>query len=90
MSEDTFTQDLKDTIVDLGKNITLLKEAEQINLHDCQTLIATLFEVLKDILERFEPVFEMVEEIYEINKATEKGEKHMEEDLNQSVKRMYL
>ena len=79
------TKDLRDTVEDLSNNIKLLKTAEEINLIDCKTLFTEIFEVLKDVLEKFVETFDMVEKIMNINKATVK-----EEIEHQDFKTLYL
>jgi len=82
------TKDLRDTVEDLNKNINILKTAEEINLTDCKTLFTQIFEILKDILEKFVETFDMVEKIMNINKPTVKEE--MNSNKSQDIKNMYL
>ena len=90
MSE-LMSKDLKDTIEDLDKNITLLKETEEFNVWDAKTLITTIFEVLKDLLQKFEPLFIKMEELMGIEKASVKGEKYSENQvLKSDIKNLYL
>lgn len=71
---------------DLDKNIKLLKDAEEINLKDVQELFVMLFEVQKDMYEKFQGFFEQMQKLKEI----EKGEKYKEKKIiNEDIKRLY-
>ena len=84
-------EEVIDTIEDLGNNIKLLKSAKKINRKDCKTLLTQLFEVVKDVLEKFDRVFKHVEKIIEIEKTTENGELSEGNPIkNQDLKNLYL
>jgi len=84
------SQQIEGIIEDISENIKLLKEAEQIDLKDCKHLLTILFEVQKDLFEKFQEVFKTMNKVKEIETATEKGEKNKEEPENADTKRMYL
>ena len=82
------TKDLRDTVEDLSNNIKILKDTEEFNIWDAKILITTIFEVLKDVLEKFVETFDMVEKIMNINKTTVKEE--INSNKTQDIKNMYL
>ena len=89
----SFSEDLKDTIEDLDKNIKLLKEVEQINLQDTKTLLTAIFEFLKDLMERFKTMFIQVEEIIDIKQSNKEGKSNVDgttEIKDEDIKRLYL
>ncbi len=83
------SEDIKEVIVALDKNLKNLETAEEINMTDVKTLLTELFGVIKDLFERFEYVFVKTEKIKEIEEATKKGEVYEEKVDNEDIKRLY-
>jgi len=82
------TQEIKEVVEGIQKNIKLLEEVEQINFTDVRNLLIMVFGIFKDLFERFEYIFEKVETIKKIENSTKKGEDY-EEKISYDVERFY-
>jgi len=82
--------EIEDVIQGLDKNIEFLKTAEDVKMSDIKGLLLDVIGTMRDLWEKFDNVFKMMEEIQEIEKATKKGEKLEEDSENKDLKRLYL
>lgn len=82
------SEEINEVVEGIDNNIKLLEGAEQINLHDVQTLLVMVFGTLKDLFERFQGVFEKVEEVKKLQGSIIKGE-IIKRNFSEEAKRLY-
>ena len=83
--------EIEDVIESFDKNIEFLKNPHRLKNKDIKGLLLDIIGIMKDMWEKFNNVFKMMDEVKEIEEATKKGEKFEEMDSeNKDLKRLYL
>ena len=82
--------EISEVIQGLDKNIKFLETTEKgITEIDIKGLLIDILGTIRDMWEKFDNVFKMMDKVKEIEKAAEKGEKYREENSNEDVRRLY-
>lgn len=81
-------QEINEVVDGIDNNIKLLEEAEEINFSDVKTLLVMVFGTLKDLFERFQSVFEKVEQVNKLEGSIIKGE-IITRNFSEEAKRLY-
>jgi len=84
--------EIDETIKALDQNIKNLEEVDEINLRDCQILLLDLFGTIRDLWDSLKYIFEQAQKIKEVDDATNKKIKDIEESGKSSieVKGLYI
>lgn len=82
--------EIDDVIQGLDKNIEFLKNPYRLENKDIKGLLIDILGTIRDMWEKFNNVFSMVDKLKEIEKSTEE-EKYEEKDINnQDIRNLYL
>jgi len=87
------TNQIEDVIQGLDKNINFLEKTEKgVSEIDVKGLLIDIIGTIRDMWEKFNNVFEMVDKLKEIEDSAKKGEKNREKDIDkdQDLRSLYL
>jgi len=87
------TNEIEDVIQGLDKNINFLEKTEKgVSEIDVKGLLIDIIGTIRDMWEKFNNVFEMVDKLKEIEDSAKKGEKNREKDIDkdQDLRSLYL
>lgn len=81
--------EIEEVIQGLDKNIKFLKSPYRLENKDIKGLLIDVIGTMRDLWEKFDNVFKMMDKVKEIEEASEKGELYEEENGNEDVRRLY-
>jgi len=86
------TNQIEDVIEGLDKNIEFLENPYRLENKDIKGLLIDILGTIRDMWEKFNNVFDMVDKLKEIEESAKKGEKNREKDIDkdQDLRSLYL
>jgi len=81
--------EIEDVIQGLDKNIEFLENPYRLENKDIKGLLIDILGTIRDMWEKFNDVFKMVDKVKEIEETTEKEIKYEEKNGNEDVRRLY-
>ena len=93
MSEEKEPNQIEEIIKALDFNLKNLEESRGMTMLDVKAFILDLLGTVRDMWERFQPFFDEMEKLKQINEATKKGKKYNGEGIPESdidIKNLYL